>query len=222
MAERLRLYGYWRSSASYRVRIALNLKGLTCEQVPVHLVRDGGEQHRPAFLRLNPQGLVPVLQHGERIVRQSLAIIEYLDELHPKPPMLPTTARDRARVRALALLVACDVHPLCNLRVMQYLENELGVDARARRAWMLHWMQEGLASMEAQVHDNPSTGDFCEGDLPGLADCCLVPQLYNARRYELDLDPYPTLRRIEANCNALPAFDLARPERQPDAPSDLA
>ena len=133
MAERLRLYGYWRSSASYRVRIALNLKGLTCEQVPVHLVRDGGEQHRPAFLRLNPQGLVPVLQHGERIVRQSLAIIEYLDELHPKPPMLPTTARDRARVRALALLVACDVHPLCNLRVMQYLENELGVDAGARQ-----------------------------------------------------------------------------------------
>lgn len=222
MAERLRLHGYWRSSASYRVRIALNLKGLAYEQAPVHLVRDGGEQHQSAFLKLNPQGLVPVLQHGERIVRQSLAIIEYLDELHPTPPLLPTTARDRARVRALALLVACDVHPLCNLRVMQYLENELGVDDAARRAWMLHWMHEGLTGMEAQVNDNPSTGDFCEGDMPGLADCCLVPQLYNARRYELDLRPYPTLCRIEANCNALTAFDLARPERQPDAPSGIA
>ena len=222
MTERLRLHGYWRSSASYRVRIALNLKGLAYEQVPVHLVRDGGEQHQAAFLKLNPQGLVPTLQDGVRIVRQSLAIIEYLDELHPMPPLMPSTARDRARVRALALLVACDVHPLCNLRVMQYLENKLSAGDSERQEWMRHWMAEGLASMEAQVEDNPSTGDFCEGDIPSLADCCLVPQLYNARRYGLDLGPYPTLCRIEANCNSLPAFDLARPEKQPDAPPSVS
>lgn len=217
MNGKLRLYGYWRSSAAYRVRIALNLKGLEYESVPVHLVRDGGEQRGAGFLALNPQGLVPVLMDGERIVRQSLAIIEYLDELHPAPPLLPASARDRARVRALALAVACDIHPLNNLRVMQYLERELDAAEPQRLAWMRHWMAEGLAALEAQVAGHPSTGDFCEGELPSLADCCLVPQLYNARRFGMDLSAYPTLLRIEANCQALEAFDAARPERQADA-----
>ena len=218
MSGKLRLYGYWRSSAAYRVRIALNLKQLPYEQVPVHLVRDGGEQHRPEFLALNPQGTVPVLQDGERSIRQSLAIIEYLDELHPDPPLLPSTARDRARVRAIAQAVACDIHPLNNLRVMQYLERELGVAADARSDWMRHWMAQGFEAIEAMLAGHPSTGDFCEGEMPTLADCCLVPQLYNARRFALNLSRYPNLLRIEANCQALDAFRAALPEAQPDAP----
>ena len=180
-------------------------------------MRDGGEQRSAQFLALNPQGLIPVLVDGERVIRQSLAIIEYLDELHPAPPLLPSTARDRARVRALAQTVACDIHPLNNLRVMQYLEKELGASEPQRLAWMRHWMTEGLAAFEAQVADHPSTDNFCEGDLPSLADCCLVPQLYNARRFGMDLSAYPTLLRIEASCQKLPAFRDAAPEAQPDA-----
>lgn len=217
MSEKLRLYDYWRSSAAYRVRIALNLKGLAYGAVPVHLVRNGGEQRGSDFLALNPQGLIPVLVDGERVVRQSLAIIEYLDELHPTPPLLPATARDRARVRALAQTVACDIHPLNNLRVMQYLENELGASEPQRLAWMHRWMGDGFAAFEAQVVGHPSTGEFCEGELPGMADCCLIPQLYNARRFGMDLSAYPTLLRIEANCQKLPAFRDAVPEAQPDA-----
>lgn len=222
MSEKLRLYGYWRSSASYRVRIALNLKRLAYEQAPVHLLREGGEQHQDSFRQINPIGLVPVLQHGQRLLRQSMAIIEYLDELLPTPPLLPATARDRVRVRSLSLLVACDVHPLCNLRVLQYLEREFGAGEAARNAWMRHWIEEGLTAMESLVAGSPSTGDFCEGEIPGMADCFLVPQLYNARRHGLDLSPYPTLLRIEATCNQLPEFDAARPERQPDAPQTEA
>ena len=218
MSGKLRLYDYWRSSAAYRVRIALNLKGLEYESIPVHLVRNGGEQRHADFLALNPQGLIPVLADGERVVRQSLAIIEYLDELHPAPPLLPTTSRDRARVRALALTVACDIHPLNNLRVMQYMERELGAAEPQRLAWMQHWMAEGLAAFEAQVAGHPSTGEFCEGELPGLADCCLIPQLYNARRFGMDLSAYPTLLQIEASCQTLAAFRDAAPEAQPDAP----
>lgn len=217
MVDRFQLYGYWRSSAAYRVRIALNLKGLEYEQVPVHLARDGGEQHRPQFHEISPQAQVPVLRHGARLIRQSLAIIEYLDELHPDPPLLPAVSRDRARVRALAMAVACDIHPLNNLRVVQYLERELGASPEQRTAWMQHWMALGLAGLEAQVADHPSTGDFCEGDTPTMADCCLVPQLYNARRYGLDLTPYPTLLRIDAACQTLAAFQDAAPEQQPDA-----
>lgn len=219
MNGKLRLHSYWRSSASYRVRIALNLKGLAYQCVPVHLTRDGGEQHAEEFLAVNPAGLVPVFQHGERIVRQSLAIIEYLDEVHPSPPLLPEVARDRARVRGLAQLVACDIHPLANLRVMQYLEHTLGVGEDARLAWTQHWIASGLAAFEASVFDHPSTGDFCEGDIPTMADCCLVPQLYNAHRFNLDLSPYPTLCRIEQRCLELRAFQDARPENQPDAPA---
>ena len=160
---------------------------------------------------------MPVLRHGARLIRQSLAIIEYLDELHPDPPLLPAVSRDRARVRALAMAVACDIHPINNLRVMQYLERELGANEAQRLAWMQHWMALGLEGLEAQVADHPSTGRFCHGDTPTLADCCLVPQLYNARRFQCPLDAYPTIQRIAAACETLPAFQQAAPEVQPDA-----
>jgi maleylacetoacetate isomerase len=220
MTDDLRLYGYWRSSAAYRVRIGLNLKGLAYESAPVHLVRDGGEQHLPQFAQANPQKLIPVLRHGERLIRQSLAIIEYIDEVWAdKPSLLPATARGRARVRSLSLMVACDIHPLNNLRVLQYLEREWHVPQSERDEWVRHWIREGLDAFEALLADDPATGAFCEGDQPTMADCCLVPQVYNARRFAVDLAPYPTIRRIEAECAALPAFDDARPERQADAPA---
>ncbi len=218
MGEPLQLYSYWRSSAAYRVRIGLNLKGLAYELLPVHLARDGGEQHTPGFREVNPQELVPVLCHGQRRIPQSLAILEYLDEIWPQPPLLPATARERARARSLALLVACDVHPLNNLRVLQYFEREWNVPQPERDEWVRHWITSGFRSFEALLADHPSTGEFCDGDVPGLADCCLVPQAYNARRFGVDMGQFPTLQRIEAACLALPAFDAARPERQPDAP----
>lgn len=217
MGETLTLHSYWRSSAAYRVRIGLNLKGLDYAIEPVHLVRDGGEQRSDAYAALNPQKLVPTLQHGERRLTQSLAILEYLDEAFPAPPLLPTDAHARARVRALAMLVASDIHPLNNLRVLQYLKRENGLDQSAIDAWMRHWMQEGFAAMEAMLAGSPTTGRFCHGETPTLADCCLVPQIYNARRFNVSLDAYPEIVRIEANCLALPAFDAARPENQPDA-----
>ncbi|WP_374556491.1 maleylacetoacetate isomerase [Thermomonas sp.] len=218
MSESLQLYSYWRSSAAYRVRIGLNLKGLPYDIVPVHLVRDGGQQHSDAYRVLNPQELVPTLGHGQRRLTQSLAILEYLDEVWPTPPLLPATARERQRVRALALLVACEVHPLNNLRVLQYFEHEWNVPQPERDQWVKHWIEDGFRAAEALLAEHPSTGDFCEGEMPTLADCCLVPQVYNARRFGVDLTPYPTIRRIEAACLALPAFDAARPENQPDAP----
>ena len=217
MSDALTLYSYWRSSAAYRVRIGLSLKGLAYETRPVHLVRDGGEQHADDYRSLNPQALVPMLVDGERRITQSLAILEYLDETFPKPALLPADTRGRARVRSLAMLVACDIHPLNNLRVLQYLKRENGLEQPAIDAWMLHWMREGFAAMEAMLADAPGTGTFCHGETPTIADCCLVPQLYNARRFALDLSPYPTLVRIEEDCLALPAFDAARPENQPDA-----
>ncbi|MCM2522505.1 maleylacetoacetate isomerase [Stenotrophomonas maltophilia] len=211
------LYTYWRSSAAYRVRIGLELKGLAWEARPVHLVRDGGEQHLDAYRRLNPQQLVPTLLHEGHALTQSLAIVEYLDERFPQVPLLPADAAGRARVRALAQLVACDIHPINNLRVMQYLERSLQLPADARTQWTLHWIAEGFAAMEALLANSRDTGTFCHGDRPGLADLCLLPQLYNAHRFGLHLAPYPTLRRIEAACQALDAFDRARPENQPDA-----
>ncbi|OWQ63557.1 maleylacetoacetate isomerase [Stenotrophomonas maltophilia] len=211
------LYTYWRSSAAYRVRIGLELKGLAWEARPVHLVRDGGEQHRAAYRVLNPQQQVPTLLHEGHVLTQSLAIVEYLDERFPQVPLLPADAAGRARVRALAQLVACDIHPINNLRVMQYLERSLQLPADARTQWTLHWIAEGFAAMEAMLANSRGTGTFCHGDRPGLADLCLLPQLYNAHRFGLDLAPYPTLRRIEAACQALDAFDRARPENQPDA-----
>lgn len=217
MSEQLRLYSYWRSSAAYRVRIGLNLKGLAYETLPVHLVRDGGEQHQPDYVAVNPQQLVPTLMHGVRVVRQSLAILEYLDEAWPSPRLLPMTARDRARVRGLAQLVACDIHPLNNLRVLRYFEQSWGVPQSERDEWTRHWIREGFEAMEALLGGDPATGTFCHGQVPGLADCCLVPQVFNARRFEVDMTAFPTISRIEAACLELPAFMEARPDRQPDA-----
>lgn len=214
-----RLYSYWRSSASYRVRIALNLKEIDYEIVPVHLVRDGGEQRKADFLEINPQGFVPVLADGQRIVRQSLAIMEYLDEMHPDRPLLPATARDRARVRGLAQMIACDTAPLGNLSVLQYLETELGLDEPRRHAWVRHWVARGLAAFELMLADSPSTGDYCDGEMPTMADCCLVPQVYNARRFDIEISQWPTIDRIVAACDELPAFADAHPDQQPDRPS---
>lgn len=218
MTGKLTLYSYWRSSAAYRVRIALNLKGLPHEIKPVHLVRDGGEQHGAEYQELNPQELVPVLLDGHRVIRQSMAIIEFLDETWPEPPLLPATARDRARVRGLAQLIACEIHPLNNLRVLQFFDHTWHVPQPEREGWVRHWINDGFKALEALLRENPSTGEFCEGDDPGLADCCLVPQVYNAQRFGVDLAPFPLIQRINAACLALPAFDAARPENQPDAP----
>jgi len=218
MTGAIKLYDYWRSSASYRVRIALNLKGLVYEQHPIHLVRDGGEQHTPEYREVNPQAFVPVLIDGRRVIRQSLAIIEYLDETYDgEMKLLPTTARDRARVRALAQMIVCDIHPLNNRRIMLYLERELGASEEQRQRWTRHWIDEGFQSFEALISGHPSTGRFCEGDTPTVADICLVPQVYNAQRFGVDMSPYPTIERIVAACSELDAFNAARPERQPDA-----
>ena len=217
-SELLALYGYWRSSAAYRVRIALNLKGLAYETRPVHLVRDGGEQHGEAYRALNPQQLVPCLRDGERVFTQSMAIMEYLEETHPEPPLLPADARSRARVRALAQVVASDVHPLGNLRVLQYLEGRLGQDEASRLAWSRHWIETGFDALETMLAGSSATGRYCHGDAPGLADACLVPQVYNAVRWKLPLERWPTIARIHAACNELEAFRRAVPEAQPDAP----
>lgn len=218
MASELALYGYWRSSAVYRVRIALNLKGLAYETHPVHLLRDGGEQHGAAYRALNPQQLLPCLTDGDRVLTQSMAIMEYLEEMHPEPPLLPVDARSRARVRALALAMACDIHPLGNLRVLQYLEGSFGADDEAKLAWSRHWIGEGFDAIEAMLAESAATGRYCHGDTPGMADACLVPQAYNALRWKLPLERWPTIARIHAACNALEAFRQALPERQPDAP----
>ena len=217
--ESLKLYSDWRSSAAFRVRIALNLKQLDYEIVPVNLIRDGGEQHSADYAEINPQQLVPVLMHGQRVFRQSLAIIDYIDETWPEHPLMPTIARDRQRVRAIAQAIACDIHPLNNLRVQQYLAAEFGAGEAAREKWTRHWIATGFAAIEQMLVDNPSTGEFCEGDMPTMADCCLVPQVFNARRAGLDLAAYPVISRIERACMTLPEFDAAQPSRQPDAPA---
>jgi maleylacetoacetate isomerase len=218
-ADVLTLYSYWRSSACYRVRIALHLKGLAFETVPVHLINNGGEQHAEAFRDVNPQELIPVLMHGDRVMRQSLAIIEYLDEAFSESAaLMPAIARDRQRCRAIAHMVAMDIHPLGNLRVQQYLETRIGADADAREDWTRHWIRHGFEAVERVLADSSSTGAFCEGDTPTMADCCLVPQVYNARRFGIDMHAFPTIARIEANCLALDAFQRAKPEAQPDAP----
>jgi maleylpyruvate isomerase len=213
----LKLYSYFRSSASFRVRIALNLKGLSFEQQSVHLVT--GEQLKPEFRAINPQGLVPVLIDGEHTLAQSLAIMEYLDETHPKPPLLPTDALGRARVRSLALLIACDIHPLNNTKVLKYVSGTLKLDETARNAWYGHWIAEGLSALEKRLAAEPGTGDFCHGSTPTLADCCLVPQIFNARRYGCDLLPYPVVMAVFERCMTLDAFKRAQPDNQPDAGS---
>lgn len=211
----LQLYDYWRSSAAYRVRIALKLKGLDYQQHSVHLVRQGGEQHQADYVALNPQHLVPTLIHGEQVLTQSLAIIEYLDECFPSPGLLPHTALARARCRAMALLVACDIHPLNNLRVLQYLSGPLAVDETQKQAWYAHWIQTGFTAYER--HLEQSDGPFSCGEQLSLADCCLLPQVYNAERFQCDLTPFPRIRALSARLREIPAVAAAAPEVQPDA-----
>ncbi len=212
----MKLYDYFRSSAAYRVRIALNLKGLAPERAFVHLRR--GAQRADDYLAVNPLGLVPSLvTDGGEVLTQSLAIIEWLDETHPQPPLLPLDAAGRARVRALALAIACDIHPINNLRVLNYLTGTLGATEAQKNGWYRYWCDVGFEALETQLARAQATGAFCHGGSPTLADICLVPQLANARRVELDLSLYPTLLRIEAACNALPAFAAAAPAQQPDA-----
>jgi len=212
----MKLYDYFRSSAAYRVRIALNVKGLAPERAFVHLRRNA--QREDDYLALNPQGLVPaLLTDGGAVLAQSLAIVEYLEETHPSPPLLPGDAAARARVRGIALQIACDIHPLDNLRVLRYLLHTVGVTEEQKDAWYKYWIDVGLEALEIQLSRDAATGRFCHGDSPTLADVCLVPQLANARRVAMDLSPYPTLVRIEAACRALPAFAAAEPSRQPDA-----
>lgn len=211
------LYGYFRSSASYRVRIALNLKGQAYDTVPVHLLNQGGEQFQPAFTGLNPHSLVPVLAHEGSHLTQSLAMLEYLEERFPTPSLLPGDAAQRARIRELSLAIACEIHPLNNLRVLRYLKHQLGVDEEKKNAWIQHWIKLGFAALEKQLNADTGRGHFCVGHMPTMADCCLVPQIFNARRFEVDMAPYPTLCAIEDACNALPAFQAAHPSQQPDA-----
>ena len=211
----MKLYTFWRSSASYRLRIALELKQIAHEQVEVDLL--AGDQEKPEYLALNPQGLVPALIDGEHVFAQSLAALEYLDETHPEPPLLPPDPAGRARVRQLALVVACEIHPLQNLRILRHVAGELGAGDAGMAAWFEHWVGRGFTALEALVAGHPQTGRFCHGDRPTLADVCLVPQLYNARRRDLDLSSYSTLVRIERECLALDAFASAAPDRQPHA-----
>lgn len=213
----MRLYTYWRSSAAFRVRIALNLKGLDYESVPKHLLRSGGEQRQGDYLALNPQGLVPGLEHDGEFLAQSLAICEYLDEIRREPPLLPGGALERARIRAMALAVACDIHPLNNLRVLAYLRQEMGQDEEATRRWTRHWITQGFGPLETWIGRYSSDGRYCCGSGVTLADVCLVPQVFNARRFGVDLAPFPRLSAVSAHLEALPAFAAARPEVQPDA-----
>jgi maleylacetoacetate isomerase len=210
----VKLYGYFRSSAAYRVRIALNFKGVAHEHALVHLTRDGGGQKSPDYMALNPQALVPTLElDGGETLTQSLAIIEYLDEVYPDPPLLPGDPVARAHVRAIAQAVACDIHPLNNLRVLQYLRHRLGRDKEAVDTWYRHWVETGFAAIEKMI----GADGFCHGGRVSLADVCLMPQIFNARRYELDLAPYPRISKVEDVCGANPAFAAAHPARQPDA-----
>lgn len=220
MAAARTLYSYWRSSAAYRVRTALNLKGLEYAIAPVHLVKGGGEQHQDAYRAVNPQQLIPALVDGDHVVRESLAIVEYLEDTYPDSPrLLPGDPMARARVRALAQMVVCDIHPIGNLRVLQYLQRELGIDDDQKLAWSRHWIEIGFEAIEAVLVGDGHAGKYCEGDTPTLADCCLVPQVYNARRFGVALDRFPTIVRIDTACRELDALLRAAPEAQPDAPT---
>ena len=211
----MKLYGYFRSSAAYRVRIALALKGLSVEMASIHLMK--GEQHSAEYSRINPQNLVPVLEDEGTLLYQSLAIMQYLEERYPDPPLLPADALGRARVRSLALLIACEIHPINNPRVLNYLTGKLGVSEDQKLEWYHHWVVTGFTALEKRLTGEPQTGRFCQGDTPGFADCALVPQVANARRFKVDLGAFPTIVRIDAACRELEPFKQAAPENQPDA-----
>jgi maleylacetoacetate isomerase len=214
----MKLYSYFRSSASFRVRIALALKGLPYDYIPVHLVKGGGQQFSAEYKAMNPAALVPVLQDDDGgVLTQSLAIIEYLEETRPNPPLLPSDAAGRARVRALALSIACEIHPLNNLRVLGYLTKTLGVTEDQKNAWYRHWVETGLETVEAMLAGDERTGTFCHGDLPTMADVLLVPQIFNAQRFNCRLDHVPTVMRIHQHCLTIPAFATSVPAEQPDA-----
>jgi maleylpyruvate isomerase len=212
----MKLYSYFRSSASYRVRIALNLKNLPYDYLPVHLTRAGGEQLKADYRRLNPDALVPTLVDGDAVLQQSLAIIEYLEETHPEPPLLPRDPIDRAYVRAVALQIACEIHPLDNLRVLRYLKRDLGLDEETKNSWYRHWIETGFESLEVRLAADPRVGKLVFGDEPTVADLCLVPQIFNAHRFEIDTQRYPTIQRIYDYACGLDAFARAAPEAQPD------
>ncbi len=211
----IKLYNYFRSSASFRVRIALEIKGLPYDYAPVHLLK--GEQLAPDFVKLNPDALVPVLCDGTDVLNQSLAIVEYLEETHPEPTLLPDTPSNRAHIRAIALAIACEIHPLNNPRVLKYLKNTFNVEEEARNDWYRHWVKLGFAALETRLSQSPLTGAYCVGDTPTLADVCLVPQVFNGKRFDVVVEEYPTLARIFEHCMAQEAFQRAAPAAQPDA-----
>jgi maleylpyruvate isomerase len=215
----MNLYNFFRSSASYRVRIACNLKGLQYTYLPIHLRRNGGEQFAEAYHSMNPQELVPLLDEGEFKLSQSLAILEYLEEKHPEHPLLPGTQRDRATIRKLSLYIACDIHPLNNLRVLEFLGGPLNLSAEQKQMWIEHWLKTGLEALEQELSAASHRGRFCFGDTPTMADCCLIPQIYSARRFNVDMSAYPVLGEIESHCLALEQIRAAAPERQPDSES---
>jgi maleylpyruvate isomerase len=213
----MKLYSYFRSSAAFRVRIALNLKGLDYDYAPVHLLRDGGEQLKPEYRELNPDGIVPTLVDGDDVLTQSIAIIEYLEETHPEPALLPGSALDRAFIRSVALQVACEIHPIDNLRVLKYLKHTLKVGEEAKDTWYRHWLETGFSSLEKRLASDPRVGALCFGNTPTLADLCLVPQVFNARRFNIDMSRYPTIERIANHAGQIDAFARAAPGQQPDA-----
>ena len=211
----IQLYSYFRSSAAYRVRIALNLKAIPYEYIPVHLLNNGGEQHSSHYTSLNPMKLLPTLVDKETVLSQSLAIVEYLEEAYPDTvSLLPNNPKKRAQVRSFSQMIACDVHPLNNLRVLQYLNQSFNVDHEQRQKWYIHWITMGFDALEKVLVKQPGT--FCFGDTPSLADCCLVPQIYNAKRFNMSLDSYPHIESVYKHCMDYPAFIQAAPEQQPD------
>jgi maleylacetoacetate isomerase len=217
MASEFALYGYFRSSAAFRARIALNLKGIVPELRFIHLLRNGGEQHTPEYKAINPQALIPALAHGGHLITQSLAILEYLNEIVPEPPLLPADPYGRARAREIAYVAACDIHPVNNLRVGLYLKNKLDVSDDDVVRWQRHWIRTGFAALETMLATSGPTGAYCHGDTPTIADIVLIPQVANARRVKLEIEAWPTIARIEATALAHPAFEAALPKNQPDA-----
>ena len=219
--QALELYHYWRSSASYRVRIALNLKGLDYQIHPIHLLEDGGQQHNAEYRRINPQALVPTLVHNGHAIGQSLAIMEYLDEVFPDNPLLPKEPLARAKVRGIALYIASEGQPMMNLRVLQHLETQHGLDDAAKADWVRHWLTINFSNIEQQLASEITHDSFVSGDQPGLAECCLVPHAFAAARFSLDMSSYPTVNRLVAQCQNLPAFQRAHPGKQPDTPTEF-